>query len=230
MGKQMNELEFYDVIGQDIFGGGITAASVKAQLEAMGEVDEITVRINSPGGDVFDGLAIFNLLKEHPAKINVKVDGYAASIASVIAMAGDSVVMGVGSQVMIHNPWTFAMGEAKDFTKMAEILDGIKGGLIEAYQERVDADTETLSAWMDEEKWMGSEEAIAFGFATATTSTKAKVSNMEGFRWINKAPQVEEVKPEPLNAKPQYVDYLKQSLQLSEDRAVTNECRKTLKV
>jgi len=224
----MNEIEIFDVIGQDYFGEGITAGSVKAQLDAMGEVDEIVVRLNSPGGDVFDGLAIFNLLKEHPAKITVKVDGYAASSASIIAMAGDEVVMGVGSQLMIHNPWTFALGESKDLRKTADTLDDIKGGLVDVYLTKTDSDAQTVSDWMDEELWLGVAEAKELGFATASSEEKASVHNLSGCRWIHKAPKVEESEPSA-DSRPAYLDYLAQSNRIAQDRHALEQTRQNLK-
>jgi len=196
----------------------------------MQDAEEITVRLNSPGGDVFDGLAIFNLLKEHPAKVTVKVDGYAASSASIIAMAGDEVVMGVGSQLMIHNPWTFALGESKDLRKTADTLDEIKGGLVDVYLTKVESDAETVSDWMDEEKWMGVEEAQELGFATGASEVKASVHNLSGCRWINKAPEVEEEELSPAaNSRPAYLDYLAESNRRAQERNALNETRKNLK-
>jgi len=223
----MNEIEIFDVIGQDYFGEGITAGSIKSQLDEMGDVDAITVRVNSPGGDVFDGLAIFNLLKEHPAKITVKVDGYAASSASIIAMAGDEVIMGVGSQLMIHNPWTFALGESKDLRKTADTLDDIKSGLVDVYLTKTDSDAETVSDWMDEELWLGVAEAQALGFATASSEEKASIHNLSGCRWINKAPEVDD--SEPVDSRPAYLDYLAQSNRIAQDRHALEQTRKNLK-
>jgi len=229
MGNKMNEIQIDDIIGQDFFGAGITAKSVKEQLDAMGDVDAITVRVNSPGGDVFDGLAIFNLLKEHTAKITVKIDGLAASSASIIAMAGDEIVMGVGTQLMIHNPWTFALGEAKDLRKTADTLEEVKAGLIEVYQARVESDEAALSDWMDEEKWMRSEEAIELGFVDSSSDTQGKTMNAAGCRWINKAPEVEpEATPAP-DTRPTYHDLLEQSCRVSSARASLTELREKLK-
>lgn len=186
----MNEILIYDIVGQDYFGAGVIAKDVKQQLDSFGAVDEITVRINSPGGDVFEGLAIYNLLAEHPAKITVKVDGYAASIASIIAMAGDEILMADNAMLMIHNPYTFAIGDAKEMRQQADVLDKVKDSLIKTYQAKADIDDETLSELMDAETWMDAGESITRGFATGKAGSKGKLSNVSSFRWINKAPAV----------------------------------------
>ena len=105
-------IDIYDTIGADWMGNGITAKTFKQQLEALGDIASITLRINSPGGDVMDGFTIFNLLCEHPAEKTAIVDGMAASIASVICMACDKIIMKEASFFMIHNPYLWTMGGA----------------------------------------------------------------------------------------------------------------------
>lgn len=173
------ELMIFDIIGEDWFGDGITAKSVDQKLKEMGDVEQINVRINSMGGSVFDGLAIYNMLKSHKAKVNVVVEGIAASIASVIAMAGDSVSMGTGTKMMIHNPWTFTGGDSRDFRKTAETLDGIRDGMIEAYQSRTNLDSKEITAMLDEETWMGPDEAIEKGFADVKVTISKKDDDEE---------------------------------------------------
>ena len=129
----------------------------------------IKVKIHSEGGSVFAGLAIYNALKEHSATIGVKIDALAASIASVIAMAGDTVEMPRNAFIMIHNPWTYAIGEEKDMVKAAEILGKLKGSLIGVYNDKTGIDTEDLSVMMNEETWLTAEESIKYGFADTIT-------------------------------------------------------------
>ena len=226
----MNELILYDVIGQDMFGAGITAKDIKAQIDGFGEVDEITVRINSPGGDVFEGLAIYNLLAEHPATITVKVDGYAASIASVIAMAGDTVTMAANALFMIHNPYTFAFGDSADLREKADVLETVKASLITTYQTKATADDNELSNLMDSETWFNAEQSIEHGFATAKTGTDAKLSNLAGFKWLNHAPVIPDA-PEPDTKPP--VDYrlvaLARSLEIDSARVDITRARLALK-
>lgn len=159
------EIRIFDYIGEDWYGNGCTAKNVDQQLRDIGEVDDITVKINSPGGSVFDGIAIYNLLKNHSATVNVEVIGVAASAASIIAMAGDKISMGTATKIMIHNPWTLAYGEAKDFRKTAETLDEIRDGMLDAYAERTGMDRKELATMCDDETWMGPDAAIEHGFA-----------------------------------------------------------------
>jgi len=159
------EITIYDPIGQDWFGDGVTAKKFRSDLNALGAVSEIIVRINSPGGAVFDGVAIYNALKEHAAKVIVHVDGLAASIASVIAMAGDEVIMGVGSQMMIHDPWMLAIGDSDDMRKAAEMLDKVGTGLIDAYAAKTGKSHSEIAEWMAAETWFTPDDAIEHGFA-----------------------------------------------------------------
>jgi ATP-dependent protease ClpP protease subunit len=164
------EVLVYDPIGEDWYGNGVTAKKFRDELKALGDVDEITVRINSPGGEVFDGFAIYNELRAHKARKVVHVDGLAASIASVIAMAGDEIVMGLGSMMMIHDPWTIAMGNATGFREQADILDKVKVGLVDAYAAFNKAkERSEIESLMSSDTWMTAEETIAAGFATRMT-------------------------------------------------------------
>lgn len=154
-------------IGQDWYGDGITAKRFRADLTALGDVSEILVRINSPGGEVFDGFSIYNALKEHKAKVRVHIDGLAASIASVIAMAGDEIQMGVGAMFMVHSPWTIAMGDADNMRATADMLDKVSVGLVDAYVARTSQSRKTVEGWMDGETWFTRDEAVAAGLADA---------------------------------------------------------------
>lgn len=168
------EIRIYDYIGEDWYGDGCTAKKVDEQLRSIGDVDDITVKINSPGGSVFDGIAIYNLLKNHTAQVNVVIVGVAASAASIIAMAGDKISMGTATKIMIHNPWTLAYGEAKDFRKTADTLDEIRDGMIDAYAERTGLGRKELAQMCDDETWMGPDAAIEKGFANEKLSRDAE--------------------------------------------------------
>ena len=142
------EIVIYDEIG----AFGIPAKAFLNELKALGPVAELTVRINSPGGSVFDGVAIYNALKRHEARVTVWIDGIAASIASMIAMAGDEVVMPENAMLMLHDPSGLVMGTAADMRGMAEALDKMKAGMVAAYRDksgRDDAEIETLMARRD---------------------------------------------------------------------------------
>lgn len=130
------------------------------------EVQQINVNINSYGGEVGEGLAIYNALKRHPAKVVTRVDGFACSIASVIFMAGDERHMVDTSLLMVHNAWTYGSGDARELRKLADDMDTINQASKAAYLSRVSISEEDLSALMDAETWITSEDALSWGFAT----------------------------------------------------------------
>lgn len=160
------EILIYDEIGADPWTGtGIGADDFVRELRAI-KAPHIDVRINSVGGSVFDGNAIYNNLARHPARVDVYIDGIAASIASVIAMAGDKIYIASNAYIMIHNPYgRVEWGDASDMRKMADTLDTIRGSLVGTYARRTGQPAEKIAAWMDEERWFNAEEAVKFGFA-----------------------------------------------------------------
>lgn len=161
-------ISIYDVIGEDWWTGeGVTAKRIAGALRAIGK-EPVTVSINSPGGDMFEGVAIYNLLREHPAAVTVKVMGLAASAASVIAMAGDRIEMGVGTFLMIHNAWGVVVGNRNDFRAAAEMFDEFDGAMADIYVARTGQGRDDVAAMMDAERWLRPEEAIERGFADAT--------------------------------------------------------------
>lgn len=179
------ESDQVDVLIYDYIGwGGVTAADFAKALATI-TAKTITVRLNTPGGDVFDGLAIFNSLKAHGAQIQVKVDGIAASIGSIIAMAGHTITMGQGAYMMIHNPWALAIGNAADMREMAALLDKIGGSLADIYATRATISKEQAQSWMDAESWFTAEDAKAAGLADAVQgsgeSTQAKTFDLSGY-------------------------------------------------
>lgn len=158
-------ISIYDSIGDNWEGTGITAKRISAALRTIGARD-ITVNVNSPGGDFFEGVAIYNLLREHKAKVNVNVMGLAASAASVIAMAGDEISMGEGSFLMIHNAWAVAIGNRHDMTATAAVLAPFDAAMAKVYSQRAGISEADAAAMMDKETWIGAEQAVADGFAT----------------------------------------------------------------
>jgi len=167
------EIVIYDEIG----GWGKSAADFIRELNAMADVSAITLRINSPGGDVFDGNAIYNLLRGHPAKVTAHIDGIAASIASLIAMAADDIVMPDNAMMMIHDPFAGVSGSANDLRKAADVLDKLRHGLLSAYVTKTGADESTVSEWMSNETWFTAAEAADAGLAdTVIEPVKAAAS------------------------------------------------------
>jgi len=153
------EISIFDEIGDF----GTSARDFIEEIISIGKKD-ITLRINSVGGSVFDGLAIYNALRSHNGVVTVRIEGLAASISTVIAMGGDKIEMAENGFFMIHNPFGQSAGEATDFRKTADLLDKIKDEIIEIYQRKTKMPYDVLSEMMDKETWLTSEEAEQFGF------------------------------------------------------------------
>ncbi|MFY1040061.1 head maturation protease, ClpP-related [Pantoea agglomerans] len=159
-----NSISVFDVIGADWYGDGVTASRIAAALRSIGGAD-VTVNINSPGGDMFEGLAIYNLLREYEGKVTVKVLGLAASAASIIAMAGDEVQIGRGAFLMIHNCWVYAMGNRHDLQQTAADMVPFDKAMNDIYSARTGLDAATIDAMMDAETYIGGSDAVEKGFA-----------------------------------------------------------------
>lgn len=192
----------YDIIvGSDAeaeWFGGVSPLAFRRALEAT--TGPVTLRINSPGGDVFGGRAIAAAIREHAEPIDVIVDGYAASAASVVAIAGRGLAMHEGTMLMIHKSWTYAMGNADEMAKTVDLLNQVDGALAETYARRAGGDTtaESFMALMAEETWFTPQQAVDIGLATeaieAATTAAASAWNLTAYA---KAPAA---KPEPARA------------------------------
>jgi ATP-dependent protease ClpP protease subunit len=165
------ELFIYGEIGG--WWDGPTTEEIVKGIAAL-DASQITVRINSPGGSVFDGVAIYNALATHPAEIIVKIEGVAASIASVIAMAGDKIMIGEAANIMIHKPWSLVVGDAASMRKEADILDNLEGGILDIYASRTGIDMKHLSTWVADETWFRGQQAVEEGFADEIIPAKTK--------------------------------------------------------
>lgn len=163
--EEDRSISIYDVIGFDFWTGeGTTAKRVAGALRSIGK-GPVTVNLNSPGGDMFEGLAIYNLLREHPGEVTVKVLGMAASAASVIAMAGDQVQVARAGFLMIHNAWVVASGNRNDLKDFADWLEPFDNAMADIYAARTGLDTKKVGKLMDAETWIGGSEAVDMGFA-----------------------------------------------------------------
>ncbi|SJE02574.1 ClpP-like prohead protease/major capsid protein fusion protein [Shigella sonnei] len=159
------DIYIYDEIGF----WGVTAKQFISDLNALGDITHINLHINSPGGDVFEGIAIFNALKTHGASITVYVDGVAASMASVIAMVGNPVIMPENTFMMIHKPFGFTGGDAEDMRTYADLLDKVEAVLLPAYAQKTGKTTDEVAAMLADETWMSGAECLAHGFADQVT-------------------------------------------------------------
>ncbi|WP_204730071.1 head maturation protease, ClpP-related [Jeotgalibacillus terrae] len=169
------DIEEYRYLENDV-----TAFTFAQDLRDLGNVSDIDIRINSAGGSVYAGQAIYAQLKAHPATINVYIDGIAASISSFIAMAGDHIYASRSSQVMIHNPAVLAFGEVSDLEKSIDMLNKVKDSIIAAYMDKTGHSYEVLSAMMDEETWMTGQEAVETGFADSLNDEIQIVASASG--------------------------------------------------
>lgn len=165
-----NVITMFDIIGEDFWsGGGITAKKVASQLRAIGP-KPVEVQMNSPGGDMFEGIAIYNVLREHSQPITIKVMGMAASAASIIAMAGDTIEIGAASFIMIHNCWVLAVGNRHDMQETADWLAPFDQAMVDVYAMRSGSSAKDIAKWMDAETFMSGSLAIERGFADVLLS------------------------------------------------------------
>lgn len=165
--KEANINIYGDITSWEWIDSDISSYTLSKVLESLPDtIENINVYINSYGGEVAEGLAIYNALKRHKAKVTTYCDGFACSIASVIFMAGDERIMSNASLLMIHNAWTYAQGNANELRKQADDLDVITQASINAYMSKINITEEELKEMLDSEKWMECNEALEKGFIT----------------------------------------------------------------
>lgn len=160
-----NTISILEPIGEDYWGEGVTARRISAALRHIGADNDVTVSINSPGGDVFEGLAIYNLLAEHRGSVTIKILGLAASAASIIAMAGDTVQIAKAGFFMIHNSWTVAAGDRHHMHEVGDYLVPFDLAMAGIYEDRTGLKLSELTGMMDRETWIGGQAGIDQGFA-----------------------------------------------------------------
>ena len=154
------------------FGDEVTPAQFQKDLAALGDISALNVYINSPGGDIFAGFSIYNILQRHKAEKTVHVDGLAASAASVVAMAGDVIKMPENATMMIHNAWTYTSGGAEELRRTADELERLNGQIADIYAARTGKDKDEIAAMMSAETWMSGKEAMEAGFADELIENK----------------------------------------------------------
>lgn len=174
---EVTEIALYDEIG----AWGVTAKDFRALLPGKGGV---RVRVHSPGGDVFDGIAIHNDLRDHDGRVEIEIPGLAASAASIVAMAGDTIRMAPGAFLMIHNAWGLVVGDRRDMERVAGVLGQIDEALADTYVARTGKPKAEIVGLMDEETWLDGEAAVASGFADEVVEMAAPEArfDLSGFQ------------------------------------------------
>ena len=163
--EEEHSISIYDAIGQDPWSGeGVTTKRIAAALRSVNGAD-VTVNINSPGGDMFEGLAIYNLLRDYSGKVTVKVLGLAASAASIIAMAGDEIRIARAGFLNIHNCWVVALGNRQDLLEVASRLEPFDQAMAEIYATRTGSKLSAMQQLMDADTWLNGSAAVEQGFA-----------------------------------------------------------------
>lgn len=176
----VGEIMIYDMIGRDWWSGeGVTAKDFDRDLKALGDVSQINLRVNSPGGDVFDGVAIYNALKSHPATITAYIDGIAASAASLIVMAADEIVMPANSFMLIHEPSGGAWGTSATMLSVAADLERMTATFAATYAERSGSDVDAVRTLMAEDRLMDAAEAVNLGFADRSSDPVRMVASYD---------------------------------------------------
>lgn len=177
----------YDIVGEDWFGG-VSAKDFVPQLQAL-DVDTIHLRINSPGGDVFDGRAMATALKQHKAKVIAHIDGQACSAATYIAIAADEVEIADGGFFMIHNAWTMAMGNASDLIETAALLEKVDASIVADYQRKSGKPSDQIAKWMADTTWFTAQEALEAGFVDRIAEGQKAAKNQWNLDAYGNAPE-----------------------------------------
>lgn len=179
--KETDIMIFGDITSWPWMESDVSSYSLSKQIAGL-ETDTINIHLNSYGGEVGEGLAIYNALKQHKAKVITRCDGFACSIASVIFMAGDERIMSNASMLMVHNPWTYTEGNAQELRKTAEDLDKMSQASVNAYMESVSITEDEVRQLLDDETWLTPAEALEYGFATAVTGKDPQAKYSQSVR------------------------------------------------
>jgi ATP-dependent Clp protease protease subunit len=179
--ETLGELTLYgEIASSSWYGDEVTPKQFKKDLDALGAIKNLKIYINSPGGDAFAGSAIYSMLKRHPAAKTVYIDGLAASAASLIAMAGDKVVMPANAMMMIHRAWTIVLGNANELRKVAEMCDKVDASILTTYVAKTGRSDEDIMALLDAETWMTAQEAVDGGFADEIEAERKIAASLTG--------------------------------------------------
>lgn len=201
-------------IFDDIGWYAVTAEDFASQLDTI-TASTIHLRINSRGGDVFDGITIFYALKDHPARIETFIDGQAASIASIIALAGEVVHIQQGAMMMIHKPWTGAVGNAEDLRKTADVLDQVSGILADIYADKTGKPADEIMALMAEETYFTADEAVELGLADDIPGSGESKARAQAKTEKPNQEKTQKESSQPANLRPAAVERMKKRLALA---------------
>lgn len=171
-----SEITIYGVIGTSWWNESFSASDIDQAIKEAG-TNDIIINLNSPGGDAFDGISIFNRLKRHEGKVTIHVDGWACSAASIIAMAADELIMELGSMLMIHEASNIIWGTKTDMRKEADVLEELEEGIINIYMTKTNLSREDVRAKVDSETWFSANKAVEYGFANKAAGTNSDDEN-----------------------------------------------------
>lgn len=193
--ESLAEIELYGAIGESFFEDSISAKDFSEQIKKLpSSIKEIHLRVNSPGGSVFDGMTMYERLRTHPAKVVAYIDGLAASIASIIVMAADEIVIGDGGMMMIHKPITGVYGNSIEMERMIDILDKIESQMITIYAKKTGMSRAEISASLASETWYTADQALELGLADkkieASNTLQLVASAMKDCKWFKNKPEV----------------------------------------
>jgi len=169
--EKVTIITIYGLIGDYWLEDSVSASDIDKAIKEAGDNDLI-IYLNSPGGDAFDGITIYNRLKRHPGNVTVYVDGWACSAASVIAMAADKLIMGLGSMMMIHEATSFVWGTKRAMRKEADVLEELEEGIIDIYMTKAQATRDEIRQMVDAETWFSAQKAVEMGFADEVESSQ----------------------------------------------------------
>lgn len=194
--NSVHEIILYGEIGENFWGDGISAKAFSDMLAKIPSTEELNIRINSPGGSVFDGMAIYERIKQHRGKKKIYIDGLAASIASIIILAGDEIITGEGSMIMLHKPMIFSGGNANDLEKAIQVLDKIENQMVGIYARRTGMKRDEIESILEQETWFTAEEAKAKKLVDTITALSddlkiAAYSSVENCKWYKNKPDVQ---------------------------------------
>lgn len=195
----IHEIVLYGEIGENFWGDGISAKAFSDMLAKIPATEELHIRVNSPGGSVFDGMAIYERIKQHRGKKKIFIDGLAASIASVIILAGDEIIAGEGSVIMLHKPMIFSGGNANDLEKAIQVLDKIENQMIGIYARRSGMKRDEIESILENETWYTAEEAKEKKLVDTINALSddlkiAAYSSVEKCNWFKNKPDVKAMK------------------------------------